>query len=275
MQHLKIFDKKNSTRAFEEWVQNTGFGPAQLLTEGASITYDESMQGFVYRFTHMTFALGFIITRNMFDDGIAESKALHKAEALKFSMIRAIETAAANILNYAFTTTNTYADGLQLCSDSHLNYTGGTFRNRLSVDADISEVALEQALLDIGDFQDDRGGPAAIKAQQLIISPEQEYDVIRITKSTHRVDTANNDINAIYHAGSFPKGYTVNHYLTDPDAWFIKTDCPNGLTHYERRATEFTNDSDFSTENMLAKATFRGSWGCGDVRGVFGSAGAA
>ena len=276
MQHSEIFDKFNSTRAFEEDVQMVGFGLANVKTEGASISYDDAMQGFIERYTHIVYALGFIITREMWEDGIAATQSLKKARALKMSITQTIETVAANVLNRAFSASYTFGDGKELCATDLPYYSGGTWKNELTTAADLSETALEQALLDIADFKTDRGLQIAVRAQKLIVPPELEFEAERILgNKSARPGTADRDINAIIQTGSFPQGYTVNNYLTDADAWFIKTDCPDGLKHYERRATEFSNDSEFDTENMRAKATFRGSFGVTDKRGIFGSPGAA
>ena len=276
MQHSEIFDKFNSTRAFEEDVQMVGFGLANVKTEGASISYDDAMQGFIERYTHIVYALGFIITREMWEDGIAATQSLKKARALKMSITQTIETVAANVLNRAFNSSYKYGDGKELCATDLPYYSGGSWKNELTTAADLSETALEQALLDIADFKTDRGLQIPVRAQRLIVPPELEFEAERILgNKTARPGTANRDINAIIQTGSFPQGYCVNNYLTDADAWFIKTDCPDGMKHYERRGTEFTNDSEFDTENMKAKATFRGSWGCSDKRGIFGSPGAA
>ena len=274
VEHLEIFDKLTSDQAFEEDVQATGFGLATIKTEGASISFDETQQGFIQRYTHVTYGLGFIITREMHDDGVSMTVALRRATALAFSMRQTKETVAANVLNRAFNDSYTFADGLELCSTAHLNTTGGTWRNELSTAADISEDALEQCCIDIADFQTDRGLKIAIRPKKLIVPPELEFEAARLLKTPQQPGTANNDINAIRVTGKFPDGYAVNNYLDDSDAFFIKTDCPMGLTHYERRADDFDTDNDFDTENARFKSTFRGSWGCTDPRGVMGSPGA-
>lgn len=275
IEHLDIFDKKTSTKAFEEVVGATGFGLAPVKTEGGSISYEDTEQGFIDRFTHITYALGFIITREMHEDGISVTESLRRAEALAFSIRQSIETVAANVLNRAFNSSYTFGDGKELCAEDHPNKSGGTFRNEPSTAADLSETSLEQCLIDIGDFKSDKGLQVAIRAKKLIIPTELQFEAERIMKSSQRVSSANNDINAIKSSGVLPDGYTINHYLTDADAFFIKTDCPNGMTHYQRRAMEFGTDDDFDTENAKFKSTFRGSWGCADKRGVFGSPGAA
>ena len=272
VEHLSIFDKETSTRAFEEEVGISGFGLAPIKTEGASIRYDSAMQAFIDRYTHITYGLGFIITREMNDDGIAATVALRRAKALAFSIRQTQETVAANILNNAFDS-GTYGDGTYLCADDHPNQAGGTWANELSTSADLNEASIEQACIDIAGFTNDRGLKIAVRPKRLIIPKELEFDAVRYLKSINRPDSANNDINAVRTMGVIPE-YVVNHYLTDTDAWFIKTDCPDGMKYFERRAAEFQIDNDFDTENAKFKSTFRGSWGCTDKRGIFGSPGA-
>lgn len=277
IQYLDIFEKMNSTRAFEEEAGVTGFGLAAIKNEGTGIAYDEQEQGFVSRYTHITYGLGFIITREMYEDGISVSVALRRANSLAFSIRQTKEIVAANVLNRAFTSTytmGTNSDGKELCATDHPNKSGGTWRNELSTAADLSEAALEQACIDIAGFTTDRGLTIAIRPQALIIPQALEFDAFRILESIGQSGTANNDINALRASKKFPKGIIVNNYLTDTDAWFIKTDCPDGLKYMERRADSFGTENDFDTENAKFKATFRGSFGWSDARGIFGSPGA-
>lgn len=275
VEHLDIFDKEASTMAFEEEVGLSGFGLAPVKTETNGIEYDEAQQGFIDRYTHITYGLGFIISREMYEDGMAEINALKKAKALAFSVRQTKETVAANILNRAFNSSYTYGDGVELCSLLHPNVSGGTWQNEPTTDADLSEASLEQGLLDIADFKSDRGLQIAIRAKKLVVPAELQFEAERILVSNLRVGTAENDINAIKSMGAIPGGYVVNHYLTDTDAWFIKTDCPDGLKHFERRVDAFATENDFDTENAKFKATFRGSWGCTDKRAIYGNQGAA
>jgi hypothetical protein len=278
IEYLDIFEKTNSTRAFEEEAGVTGFGLAAVKTEGGGIAYDEQEQGFVSRYTHVTYGLGFIITREMYEDGIAVTVALRRANALAFSIRQTKEIIGANVLNRAFTSTytmGTNSDGKELCATDHPNKSGGTWRNELSTAADLSEAALEQACIDIAAFTTDRGLKIAIMPQKLIIPTALEFDAMRILESIGQSGTANNDINAIRASKKFPQGIAVNHYLTDSDAWFIKTNCPDGLKYMERRPDAFGTENDFDTENAKFKATFRGSFGWSDPRGIFGSPGAA
>ncbi|MCP4613025.1 MAG: hypothetical protein GY845_30395 [Planctomycetes bacterium] len=268
-----IFDSFKSTKAFEEEVGISGLGLAPLKTEGNGITYDVMKQGFISRYTHFTYGLGFIITREMWEDGIAIPAAIRRAKALAFSLRTTDETVAANVLNRAFTSTYTGGDGKELCSTVHPNKAGGTWSNEPTTPADLSEVSLEQACIDIGGFTNDRGLPVAIKPQSLIIPSELQFDAERLLKSSLQPGTANNDLNAVKSAGSFPGGAKANHYLTDADAWFVKTNCPDGLKCFVRRSPEFGTDNDFDTENAKFKATFRKSYGWTDPRGIYGSPG--
>ena len=277
IEYLDIFEKMNSTRAFEEEVGVTGFGLAAIKNEGTGIAYDEQEQGFVSRYTHVTYGLGFIITREMYEDGIAVTVALRRANSLAFSIRQTKEIVGANILNRAFTASYTMgsnSDGKELCATDHPNKAGGTWSNELATPADLSEAALEQACIDIAGFTTDRGLTIAIRPKALIIPQALEFDAYRILESIGQSGTANNDINALRSSGKFPQGIIVNHYLTDTDAWFIKTDCPDGLKYMERRADSFGTENDFDTENAKFKATFRGSFGWSDPRGIFGSPGA-
>jgi hypothetical protein len=273
VEHLDIFDKNTSDQAFEEDVGAAMFGLAPVKNEGISISYDDAEQAFIDRYTHVTYALGFIITREMHEDGKSGTESLRKATALAFSIRQTQETVAANVLNRAFDATYTFGDGLELCSTAHLNQKGGTWRNELSTAADLSEASLEQACIDIADFKSDSGLKIACRPTKLIIPKELVFEASRILDSQLRSGVADNDINALKKQGMIPE-VCVNHYLTDTDAWFIKTDCPDGLKYFQRRAPEFDVDNEFDTENAKFKATFRGSWGATDKRAIFGSPGA-
>ena len=272
IEHTMIFDVERSTMAWEEDVGTSAFGLAPVKTEGSSITYDEARQAFLDRYTHVVWGLGFQITREMVEDGLAGTVALRRARALAFSIRQTIENVGANILNRAFDPNYTYGDGVELCSLVHPNQAGGTWANELATPADLSEASLEQACIDIANFTNDRGLRIAIRPMKLIIPVQLIFEATRILKSELRVATADNDVNALRNLGMIPE-IVVNHYLTDADAYFIKTDCPDGLKHFERRAMEFDTDQDFDTENARFKATFRGSWGATDKRGVYGSPG--
>ena len=249
------------------------FGLAPVKTEGGAISYDEAEQAFIDRYTHVTYGLGFIITREMNDDGVSLTTALRRAEALAFSIRQTAETVAANVLNRAFNSSYVYGDGLELCSTAHPNQSGGTWKNELDPAADLSEASLEQACIDIAGFTNDRGLKIAVRPKKLIIPRQLIFEAQRILESSLRPGVNDNDINALKSMGMIPD-IAVNHYLTDTDAFFIKTDCPDGMKYFERRAASFSTDNDFDTENARFKATFRASWGCTDKRGIFGSPGA-
>lgn len=272
-EYSQIFEKFTSSKAFEEEVGVTGFGYAAVKTEGNGITYDDMEQGFVQRYTHAVVALGFIITREMYEDNQYLQIGLRKTKGLVFSLKQTKETIAANILNRAFNSGYTYGDGKELCATDLPNKSGGTWRNELSTAADMSEASIEQACIDIGEFANDRGMLIKVLPKVLIIPPELEFDAARILKSVQQPGTANNDINALKSLAKIP-GVVVNHYLTDADAWFIKTDCPDGLKYFERRALEVGTENDFDTENARYKASERYSFGATDKRAVFGSPGA-
>jgi len=269
-----IFDKEMSAMNFEEDVNVHGFGLGVVKPEGTAITYDSMQQGFIKRYIHIVYGLGFIITREAIEDNLYMKLAKSNTEALAHSMKQVKETVAANVLNRAFSSSYTGADGLELCSTSHLLSKGGTFQNKLSTAADLSEASLEQALMDIGGFVDDAELKMSARGMKLIIPRQLEFEAQRILKSDLQPGSANNDINVLMSGRYLPGGFAVNHYLTDSDAWFVKTDVPNGLRHFERRAMQIDNDTEFDSDNMKFKATERYSFGWTDPRGIFGSPGA-
>ena len=275
LQFPQIFEKNTSKRAYEQDVGLSGMGLAVIKPEGGSITYDEMEQGFVDTYTHVVIGLGFIITRETYEDLMGPTEGVKKAKSLAFSVRQAQETMGANILNRAFSNSYVYGDGVELCSTAHPNKSGGTWKNELTTAADLSEAAIEQACFDIADLANDRGLKISVKPEMLVVPPELQFEAERILKSQNQAGNANNDINAIKSTGVFPKGYYVYHYLTDADAWFIKTNCPNGMKYFERRGMEFATDNEFDTEAAKFKATWRGQWGCTDKRSIFGSPGAA
>jgi hypothetical protein len=271
----KIFDTEMSNKAYEEDLQMTGFGLARVKGENASIDYDEESQGFLTRYAHSVLALGFMISREIYEDDQYGKIGKLRAESLAFSLRQTKEIRAANILNRAFTSTYAGGDGKELCATDHPNYTGGTQRNELSTAADLSEAALEQACIDISKFETDRGLKIAVMPKKLIIPTELVFEAKRILGSPYRVGTADNDVNAIKELGMIPEGVVENHYLTDTDAWFIKTNAQNGLKHMQRRAMQFAIDNDFDTEAAKFKATERYVFGWSNYQGIFGSPGAA
>lgn len=266
----KLFDKNTSSKAYEEDVGLSSLGLAAVKAEGAPITYDSERQGFTTRYNHVVYALGFIITREAYEDDQYDVVGKKKANALARSMRQTKEIVGANVYNRATTSGYTGGDGVVLLSASHVNVAGGTYSNIQS--ADLSEAALEQAFIDIEGFTDDRGLIIAAKPKSLIIPRQLRFEANRILKSDGRVGTDNNDTNALKDSGLFTN-IVVNHYLTDADAWFIRTDVPEGMKYFERRGDAFEMDNDFDTENAKFKASGRYSFGWSDPRGLYGSMG--
>lgn len=271
-QYTALFDTFNSRKAFEEDVSVSGFGLVPVKGEGNSVSYDTMSQGFVSRYSHVTYALGFMITKEMVEDDVYDVIAQKRAKALAMSLMTTKETVAANIYNRAFNNSYTGGDGKELCATDHPNVAGGTWANELTTSADLSEAALEQAFIDIMKWTNDRGLRIAVKPKALIIPPDLVFEAERILNSVGRSGTADNDLNAL--KGKFPGGIVVNHYLSDSDAWFVRTDAPDGMKHFVRRADEFTMDSDFDTDNAKYKVSARFSFGWSDPRGIYGSPGA-
>jgi hypothetical protein len=273
-EYKEIFDSHNSMMNFEEDVNVNGFGLAAVKPEGMALSYDSMQQGFLKRYTHVTYGLGYIISREAIEDNLYVKLAQQRTEALARSMKQTKENVAANVLNRAFSNSYVGADGVELCSTSHKLSKGGTFANTLSTQADLSEASLEQALIDIAGFVDDANLRMSARGIKLIIPRQLQFEAERILKNKDRPATADRDINALVSLGMLPGGIIMNHYLTDSDAWFIKTDCPEGMKHFSRRALEIKDDSDFDTENVKFKATERYSFGWTDPRGLYGSQGA-
>lgn len=271
-EHEQIYDIESSDRAFEEEVMLSGFGEAPVKTEGAGVSYDNAQEVYTARYTHETIALAYSLTEEAVEDNLYASLAARYTKALARSMATTKQIKAAAVLNGAFTTA-VGGDGKPLCATDHPTLSGPDLRNELSTPADLSETSLEQALIDIAAFTDERGLKIAVRGLKLIVPKELQFTSDRILKSTLRVGTADNDINAIKNMGMVPQGYTVNHYLTDPDAWFIKTDAPNGMKMFERVAFKTGFEGDFDTGNVRYKARERYSFGYSDPRGIFGSPG--
>lgn len=271
-QYTALFDTYNSRKQFEEDVGITSFGLAAVKQEGEGTSYDVERQGFITRYTHVEYALGFIITRIMVEDDQYDVVAQRRARALAFSMMQTKENVAANVYNRAFNSSYTGGDAKEMCATDHPNVSGGTWANELTTAADLSEASLEQACIDIKNFTNDRGLNISVMPDKLIIPVELEFEAERILKSPYRVGTSDNDINALNSMGKFPGGVHVNNYLTDANNWFIRTNAPDGMKHFERRADDFNVDNDFDTDNAKYKATARYSFGWTDPRGVFGSA---
>ena len=274
VEHTKLFETSPSSRNFEEDLGLSGLGLARVKSEGAAIQYDTEKQGFTTRYTHTVYALGFIITREIYEDDLYDVVGQRKAQALAFSMRQTKETVAANVYNRAWTSGYTGGDGVILASASHLNISGGTFSNVPTNSVDLSEAALEQAMIDIANFTNDRGLKIAVRAKNLIIPVNLEFEAYRILNAKLRTGTFDNDPNALKDMGFLPGGVVVNHYLSDTDAWFLRTNVPHGMKHFERRADQFDMDNDFDTENAKFKATGRYSFGWSDPRALYASQGA-
>jgi hypothetical protein len=265
----EIFAVEKSSKNYEEEVALSGFGLAAIKAEGAAVSYDSETQGFTKRYSHTVYGLGYVVTREEMDDGQYEAVSKRRAKRLAFSMRQTKEIVAANVLNRAETSGYNGGDGVVLLSTSHTS-TAGNWSNKLATAADLSEASLEDMVIQISQALDDRGKNIAIRPKKLVIPVNLMFEAKRILKTEGRVGTADNDLNAL--KGMFD--FTVNHYLTDTDAWFMLTDAPDGLKMFERRALEFKTDDDFDSENARAKSTMRFSVGWSDPRGVYGSLGA-
>ena len=274
-EHAEIFTAEASDRAFEEEVMLTGFGSAPVKEEGSAVTFDQATESFTARYTHETIAMAFAITEEAIEDNLYDRLAARYTRALARSMANTKQVKAANVLNNAFDSNFAGGDGKELCATDHPLATGGTFRNELSTAADLSETSLEQSLIDIAAFVDERGLKIAMQGVKLIIPKELQFTAERILRSPQRVGTADNDINAMASMGMMPQGYIINHYLTDTDAFFIMTDAPNGMKMFVRSPIKTAIEGDFDTGNVRFKARERYSFGFSDPRGIFGSPGAA
>jgi len=271
-EHAEIYETESSDRAFEEEVMLSGFGEAPVKSEGSGVAFDQAQEVYTARYTHETVALAFSLTEEAVEDNLYDRLSARYTKALARSMATTKQIKAASILNNAFTT-SLGSDGKPLCATDHPTLGGPDLANELAVAADLSEAALEQALIDIAAFTDERGLKIAVQGTKLIIPKELQFTADRIMKSTLRVGTADNDINAVRNMGMVPQGYKVNHYLTDPDAFFIMTDAPNGMKMFNRVGIKTGFEGDFDTGNVRYKARERYSFGFSDPRGIFGSPG--
>jgi hypothetical protein len=275
-EHKEIFETETSERSFEEETKLSGFGAAPVKNEGASIEYDNAQEAFTARYNHETIAMGFSLTEEAIEDNLYDSLSSRYTKALARAMAYTKQVKAAAILNQAFTGAGnpTYGDGKVLCATDHPLVSGGTNSNRPTVAADLNETSLEAAVIQIAAWTDERGLLIAAKPRKLVVPPGLMYVATRLLETEQRVGTADNDLNALKTNGSIPEGYTVNHYLTDPNAWFIMTDVPNGLKHFVRTPMQTSMDADFDTGNARYKARERYSFGVSDSLGIFGSPGA-
>ena len=274
-EHSEIFDEESSDRAFEEEVMLAGFSTAPNKSEGGAISFDDAQETYTARYSHETIALAFSITEEAIEDNLYDRLAGRYTKALARSMAQTKQIKAASILNNAFTAgASAGGDGVAFMSASHPTI-NGTQSNLLSVASDLNETSLEQALIDIAGFQDERGLKIAVRGMKLIIPKELQFVAERVLNSNLRPGTADNDANALKNMGMLPEGAVVNHFLTDTDAFFIKTDAPNGLKYFNRATIKTAMEGDFDTGNMRFKARERYSFGFSDWRCLFGTPGAA
>ena len=271
-EHKEIFETESSERSFEEETKLSGFSAAPVKDEGSAIEYDNAQEAWTARYTHETIAMGFSVTEEAIEDNLYDSLSARYTKALARAMAYTKQVKGATILNEAFSTT--HGDGVALCSTSHPLVSGGTNSNTPSTAADLNETSLEAAVISVAGWTDERGLLIAAKPRKLIIPPALQFVATRLLETEGRVGTADNDVNAIKNNGSVPQGYSVNHYLTDTDAWFLMTDVPNGLKHFTRAPMSTSMDADFDTGNSRYKARERYSFGVSDPLGVYGSPGA-
>lgn len=269
-----LYEVSDSERAYEEDVQVTGFGLAPVKNEGSSGAYDSEIQGLLTRYTHIAYALGYIVTYEELKDNLYEVVAMRRMKANAFSMVQTTENVCAFPYNNAFSSTYfTTADGVALISTAHTQATGGTYSNALNPPADLSEASLEDMCIQIMGTATDRGLLINLMPESLHVPRQEWYNANRILKSVLQSGTGNNDINVLNATNAFPKGIKLNHYFTAPHAWFVRTNCPNGMTMFWRERPDLQQDNDFDTKNAKAMAYMRLSVGCTDPRGIFGSNG--
>lgn len=272
-QWTDLFDMETSDKMYEEDVEITGFGLAAVKAEGAATTYDTEAQGFTKRYTHVVYSLGYIVTKEELEDNLYEVVSKRRSQALAFSFRQTKEINLANVYNRAFTSTYTGGDGKELLATDHPSL-AGNWSNELATPADLSEASIEDLVIQIMGATNSRGLRIALQPQSLHVHRHNWFEANRILKSVLQNDTANNAINVLRAEGTFPKGIKVNQYFDDADAWFVRTNCPNGMKYLERRAMSFTTDNDFDTSNAKAKADERYSAGWTDPRALYGSDGA-
>ena len=270
----EIFDSESSDRAFEEEVMIVGFGNASTKDEGQGVQYDSASEGFTARYTHETIALAFSLTEEAVEDNLYDRLGARYTKALARSMAHTKQVKAANVLNNAFNANFAGGDGVSLINTAHPLANGGTIANRAVTQADLNETSLENALINISTFVDDRNMILALRGTKLIVPPQLQFVADRLLETPGRVGTADNDINAIKNMGLLPEGYSVNHFLTDTDGFFLMTDCPDGFKHFERTPITTSMEGDFDTGNVRYKARERYSFGFSNPRCVFGSQGA-
>lgn len=273
-EHSEIFSTETSDRSFEEEQKLSGFGAAPVKMEGAAIQYDTAQEAWTARYVHETIAMGFAITEEAIEDNLYDQLAARYTKALARGMAYTKQVKAASILNNGFNSAFKGGDGVALFSTAHPLVAGRTNANTPSVAVDLNETALENAVIDIAAWTDERGLLIAARPVKLVIPPALQFEATRILETQQRVGTSDNDLNALKNNGAIPQGYRVNHYLTDPDAWFLLTDVPNGLKMFQRAPLKTGMDTDFDTGNARYKARERYSFGWSDPLGIYASPGA-
>jgi hypothetical protein len=274
-EHKELYETEKSERSFEEETKLSGFSAAPVKNEGSAIAYDNAQEAFTARYNHETIALGFSITEEAVEDNLYDSLSARYTKGLARAMAYTKQVKAASVLNNGFSASYPGGDGVALFSTAHPLVSGGTNSNRPSTNADLNETSLENAVIQIAAWTDERGLLIAAKPRKLIVPPALQFVATRLLETNLRVGTTDNDINALKNNGSIPEGYAINHYLTDTNAWFLCTDVPNGLKHFERMALSTSMDGDFDTGNVRYKARERYSFGWSDPLGVFGSPGSS
>jgi hypothetical protein len=273
-EHKEIFETETSERSFEEETKLSGFSAAPVKNEGSAIAYDNGQEAWTARYNHETIALGFSLTEEAIEDNLYDTLSSRYTKALARAMAYTKQTKAAAVLNNGFSSSYKGGDGVELFSTAHPLVSGANNSNEPSTAADLNETSLEAAVIQIAGWTDERGLLIAAKPRKLVVPPNLQFVATRLLETELRVGTADNDINAIKNNGSIPEGYTVNHFLTDTDAWFLMTDVPNGLKHFVRTPLATSMDGDFDTGNVRYKARERYSFGWSDPLGAFGSPGA-
>jgi len=273
-EHKEIYETETSERSFEEETKLSGFSAAPVKNEGSAIAYDNAQEAWTARYTHETIAMGFSITEEAIEDNLYDSLSSRYTKALARAMAYTKQVKAAAVLNNGWASTVTYGDGQPLFSISHPLVSGGVNSNTPATQADLNETSLENAVIQIAAWTDERDLLIAARPRKLIVPPNLQFVATRLLETELRVGTNNNDINAIKNNGSIPEGYTINHFLTDTNGWFLTTDVPNGLKHFVRTPMSTGMDGDFDTGNVRYKARERYSFGVSDPLGIFGSQGA-
>jgi len=274
-EHKEIYETETSERSFEEETKLSGFSAAPVKNEGSAIQYDNAQEAWTARYTHETIGMGFSVTEEAMEDNLYDSLSSRYTKSLARAMAYTKQVKGAYVLNNAFNTAVTYGDGVTLCNTAHPLISGGTNSNRPTTGADLNETSLENAVIQIAGWTDERGLLIAARPRKLIVPPQLMFVATRLLETELRVGTTDNDINALKNNGSIPEGYRVNHFLTDTNAWFLCTDVPNGLKHFVRTPLSTSMDGDFDTGNVRYKARERYSFGVSDPLGIFGSPGSS